>query len=542
MAIYENPILRGFHPDPSVVRVGSDFFVVTSSFEFFPGVPIYHSTDLTSWRLIGHALTRKSQLDIRTPEVGGGVWAPTIRWHDGVFYVTTACFDRYRPQADDRVWPRGFYVKTTDIWNSSSWSDPIYFDVAGFDQDLFWDDDGTAYLSSTHRKAERTPDMRLKDFAVHCCSIDLTTGRSTSELRLIRESLQGSGVAEGSHIIKRANFYYLLTAEGGTEGGHSEYVSRSAVGPFGPWELGPCNPLWSNGPGDQVQNAGHADLVEDENGNWWAVLLAVRPRNGQASVFGRETFLVPMTWTDDDWPVIRGERKIMLQYEAPGVSVHQHPKQWHDDFCGTHLQLGWYRKSKPDCKFNVCTFDISPLDTPVTEDYSLTERPGQLRLHGGPYTLSSPACPTVFLRKQQHEIMTWETKLSFRPASKDVEAGAVVYWNNFNYSSIGVRISDSTGDRVIRYQPTLGDLIEVQLAEEVDDVVLLIESMDEAYRLGFRGTGEVGVRWVGRQDKRTMTSDPSVGAAFTGMLFGLYAFGRNKPCLQPADFDYARIY
>ncbi|KAK8184719.1 glycosyl hydrolase [Phyllosticta citribraziliensis] len=528
MATYDNPVLRGFHPDPSVVRVGSDFFVVTSSFEYFPGVPIYHSKDLVNWRLIGHALTRKSQLDIRTPEVGGGVWAPTLRWHDGVFYVATACFDRYRPQADDRVWPRGFYVKTADIWDSSSWSDPIYFDVAGFDQDLFWDDDGTVYLSSTYRKIDRTPGLRLKDFAVHVCSVDLKTGRSTSELRLIRESLQGSGVAEGSHIIKRANYYYLFTAEGGTEGGHSEYVSRSAAGPFGPWELGPCNPLWSNGPGDQVQNAGHADLIDDEKGNWWALLLAVRPRRiddqWQPSVFGRETFLVPVTWKND-WPVIVGERKIMMRYEAPSVSMSKQPGQWCDDFGEPQLQLGWYRKN-----------------TPATQDYSLAERQGHLRLHGGPYTLSSPACPTAFFRKQTHEAITWETKLSFHPTSKDTEAGAVVYWNQLTYASVGICISKSSGHRVVRFQAAYGDSIEVRLAEESEDVVLLVESTDDAYRLGFRETGNAGIRWIGVQQKTPMTRDPPVGATFTGMMFGLYALGRNQPCLQPADFQYARTF
>lgn len=136
LTMYINPILPGFNPDPSIIRVGKDFFLVTSSFEYFPGAPIYHSTDLIQWTLIGHALTRSSQLQIQTPEPGGGVWATTLRYHDGVFYILAACFQRYRPQEDDRVWPRGFYVKTTDIWDSKSWSDPVYFDQVGFDQDV----------------------------------------------------------------------------------------------------------------------------------------------------------------------------------------------------------------------------------------------------------------------------------------------------------------------------------------------------------------------------------------------------------------------
>lgn len=157
---------------------------------------------------------------------------------------------------------------------------------------LFWDDDGTVYLSSTYRKLLPTPGVKLKDFAIHISTVDLATGRSTSAPRLIREST--SGVAEGSHIFKRGRYYYLFTAEGGTEGGHCEWVSRSEAGPFGPWTLGPKNPLWRNGTDDEVQNTGHLDLVEDVSGNWWAVLLAVRPvrkENGwEDSVFGKLSF------------------------------------------------------------------------------------------------------------------------------------------------------------------------------------------------------------------------------------------------------------
>lgn len=131
-----NPVLPGFNPDPSITRVGNDFFLATSSFEYLPGVPIYHSKDLLQWKLIGHALTRRSQIRIAAPEPGGGVWAPTLRYHDNVFYLATSSFDRFRPQQDERVFPRGFYVKTTNIWDSSSWSDPVYFDMVGLDQDV----------------------------------------------------------------------------------------------------------------------------------------------------------------------------------------------------------------------------------------------------------------------------------------------------------------------------------------------------------------------------------------------------------------------
>ncbi|KAJ5169245.1 uncharacterized protein N7482_004839 [Penicillium canariense] len=513
---FTNPIIPGFNPDPSIVRVDQDFFVVTSTFEYFPGAPIYHSRDLIHWNLIGHALTRPSQLQIHTPEPGGGVWATTIRYHRGVFYIVTASFQRYRPQEDDRVWPRGFYVQTTNIWDDRTWSDPVYFDQVGFDQDLFWDDDGTVYLSSTYRKLRPTPGVKLKDFAIHICTVDLATGHSTSEPKLIRES--SSGVAEGSHIFKRGRYYYLFTAEGGTESGHCEWVSRSETSPFGPWELAPNNPLWRNGVEDEVQNTGHADLVEDTNGNWWAVLLGVRPLRHegrwQESVLGRETFLVQVEW-ENDWPVINGGKKITLQSNGPGLYQHDIPVLWKDDFSSPKLQL----------------------DTPLSVDYSLTERPNHLRLYGGPYTLSVPACPTMFLRKQIHRFCTWETNLSFYPSSEHTEAGAVVWWNYFTYTSLAIRRQGNR--RVIRFRPSEGDMNENTL-KLTGDVVLMIECGYE-YRFGYRDSSSSQTVWIGTVTNQVTTKGPPVGAPFTGMMLGLYAFGDCQRCPTPADFAYAQF-
>ncbi|KAJ6123493.1 Concanavalin A-like lectin/glucanase subgroup [Penicillium samsonianum] len=518
---YNNPIIPGFNPDPSIVRVDKDFFLVTSTFEYFPGVPIYHSQDLIQWTLIGHALTRPSQLQIHTPEPGGGVWATTIRYHGGFYYIIAASFQRYRPQQDDRVWPQGFYVKTTDIWNEKTWSDPVYFDQVGFDQDLFWDDDETVYLSSTYRKIQPTTGVKLKDFAIHICTVDLATGNSTSAPKLIRES--SSGVAEGSHIFKRDRYWYLFTAEGGTESGHSEWVNRSEFGPLGPWELGPNNPLWRNGVEDEVQNTGHADLVEDTKGQWWAVVLGVRPtRQGDTwedSVLGRETFLVPLEWKDD-WPVINGGQKISLNSHGPGLYAFHTPVFWRDEFSDPQMKVGWYRKN-----------------TPFVTDYSLTQRPNYLRLHGGPYNLSVPASPTMFLRKQTHHLCRWETRLSFQPTVDETEAGTVVWLNYFTYSSIGIR-KDSKG-RFIRFRPSEGDIMEHRL--DTKSAVTLTVDCGIEYRFGYREGTESDIHWIGSVSNSAATAAPPVGANFTGMMLGLYAFGERQRCLAPADFAYAEF-
>ncbi|KAF1849569.1 glycoside hydrolase family 43 protein [Cucurbitaria berberidis CBS 394.84] len=531
MGTFTNPILPGFNPDPSVIRVDKDYFCVTSTFEYFPGAPIYHSKDLIKWELIGHALTRKSQLDIKTPEPGGGVWATTIRYHDGHYYIITNSFDRYRPQTDDRVWPRGFYVKTANIWDDTTWSDPIYFDQVGFDHDLFWDNDGLVYLSSTYRKVDRSPESKLKDFGIHISTLDIETGALTSTPKLVRES--PSGVAEGSHLFKRNGYYYLFTAEGGTESGHCEYVARSKDSPFGPWEQAPHNPLWRNTTDDDVQNTGHCDLVEDTHGQWWALCLGVRPRkegdHWRTSVFGRESLLLPVRW-EENWPIFNEGKPVTLQMSGPNTYELNEDKRWRDDFTSDKLSLGWYRKN-----------------TPVRQDFSLKARPGHLTLHGGPYTLSMPTAPTLFLRKQKHWPTVWETQLDFQPKIPRVEAGTVVWWNYTCFASIGVRSHQDAGQnkRVVRFTPptNTGKLVEQDVSEK-SEIKFIIDCTATNYRFGFQEVGALdGGRWtwLGDVDTQVLTRSPEIGQPFTGMMLGLYSFGELQPTLTPAHFAYAEF-
>ncbi|KAL4877630.1 glycosyl hydrolase [Aspergillus karnatakaensis] len=522
MSAYNNPIIRGFNPDPSVVRVYKDYFLVTSSFEYTPGIPIYHSTDLIAWKLIGHALTRKSQLDIHTPEPGSGIWAATIRWHAGEFYIFSACVEQFRPQNDERVPPQGFYVKTANIWEEWSWSDPVYFDQVGFDQDVFWDDDGIAYLSSTYQKVHRSSPPQ-RDIAVHICTIDMATGRSTSTPKLLRES--SSGVSEGSHLLKRNGFYYLFTAEGGTQGGHSEYVFRNTTGPLGEWEACPHNPLLYNGLDSEVQSTGHADVFEDTSGNWWAVLLAVRPVRAEGtweeSVFGRESFLAPVKWRND-WPIFNNSQPVGLTGIGPGVYKLEAPVTWRDDFHETELQLGWYRKN-----------------TPKKIDYSLTERPGFLRLYGSANPLSVPVSPTMFLRKQTHRFISWSTELSFAPTSRYTEAGTVVWWDYYTFSRIGIRL-DNDGRRIVQFSSADGNVEVKHLRSQLAEVTLFIDCGDE-YRFGYVEESLNEIAWLGSVPNAVMTRPPPVGRPFTGMMLGVYAFGDKEQCLVPADFKYARV-
>jgi beta-xylosidase len=282
-----NPILPGFYPDPSICRVGDVYFLAASSFEYFPGVPVFRSTDLVSWEQVGNALDRPSQLTVyRGLEAGSaGIFAPTLRHHDGRFWlVTTNAVDR----ADGHL-----IVHTTDP--TAGWSEPVFTKGAGgpggIDPDLAWDEDGTCHLTWAH--AHRITQV----------AIDPLIGEVLSEPTVVWD---GTGLAycEAPHLYRRNGWWHLVVAEGGTDRGHAVSVARSRS-ISGPFESHPANPVFSHRSTDHaVQSTGHADLVELPDGRWAAVYLAVRPRGSSPRfhVNGRETFLAGVEWVDD-WPV-----------------------------------------------------------------------------------------------------------------------------------------------------------------------------------------------------------------------------------------------
>ncbi|KAJ9133012.1 Non-reducing end alpha-L-arabinofuranosidase BoGH43B [Pleurostoma richardsiae] len=547
--VFRNPVITGFSPDPTVCVVPATdpapttYFLSTSTFEFFPGCAIYVSTDLLSWKLIGHALTRRSQIELRTVEPGGGSWASTLRYRPAEkrWYLANGLFQRYRPATDERIFPRGFYVYTDNIWDSSAWSDPIYFDNPGFDQDLFWDDDGKVYLSTTTRLASRPANSTQKDFAIHISEIDLPTGRTLTPPLLIRQSPHG--IAEGSHILRRGRYYYLFTAEGGTEVGHQEWVFRSTEGVRGPWE-GTGRPLWYNGPGEEVQRTGHADVFEDGEGRWWAVLLGVRPvRDGDRWLepqLGRETFLVKVDWVDD-WPVFNGGKNITLltrgrdRVEAPQPTESE-GIVWQADLQQEDLELGWYQKN-----------------TPLKKCYALTERPGHLRLYGNCYDLSSPEAPAMLLRKQTDYRMAFSGRMEFHPKKAGYEAGLVLWWSQFSYATVGLTAVEHADGRVVTIlqcrTPTgmAGEMKTIDEPKGVaerhpgDDAVRLgVDCGETRYRLWFTtSNGKEGAHVECKAEDLTVM--PPVGGAFTGAMFGVYACGRGEPVLDPADFSDLRV-
>jgi beta-xylosidase len=324
---FANPVIPGLHPDPSVCRVGEDYYLACSSFEYFPGVPIFHSRDLVHWTQIGNALDRPEQLPLPadTPS-SAGVYAPTLRHHDGRFWLITT-----------NVAPGGGNLLVTTTDPAGPWSDPIPLPgVPGIDPDLAWDDDGTCWCTVA---------------GVSQLRLDPHTGHALDEPRRIWSGTPGGKAPEAPHLYHIGEHWYLMIAEGGTERGHAVSIARGPA-PGGPFEPCPDNPILTHrGTDHPIQNTGHADLVEAVDGSWWMVLLGVRPRGGTPGwhVLGRETFLAPVTWVDG-WPVV-GD--LALDQPAPPWPTHPvAPLPAREDFDAGQLAPHWLsvrRRPAADC-------------------------------------------------------------------------------------------------------------------------------------------------------------------------------------------------
>nr|WP_246561426.1 glycoside hydrolase family 43 protein [Streptomyces roseirectus] len=344
-----HPVISGFHPDPSVCRVGEDYYLACSSFEYYPGVPVFHSRDLVHWTQIGNALDRPTQLRLPPDTASsGGLYAPTLRHHDGLFWLIVT-----NVSGDGNL-----IVTATDP--AGPWSDPVFLpDVHGIDPDLAWDEDGTCWCTVAGVSQYR---------------IDPKTGETLGPARKIWSGTPGALAPEAPHLHRIGAYWYLLIAEGGTERGHAVSIARGPA-PDGPFEPCPANPVLTHrGTRHPVQNTGHADLVEAPDGTWWMVHLGVRARGGTPGwhVLGRETFLAPVTW-EDGWPVV-GEH-----IDGPHTAE---PSR--DDFDDTGLAPYWVsprHRSPADC--------------------TTGERPGWLTLHARGASLDDTGV-TFLGRRQQH--------------------------------------------------------------------------------------------------------------------------------------------
>lgn len=367
---YRNPVVAGFYPDPSAIRVGDDFYLVTSTFGYFPGLPVFHSTDLVSWTQVGNAIHRPGQINYgEKEELTRGLFAATLAHHDGTFYVANTCF----------YCDRGNFVVTAKN-PAGPWSDPIWLGISGIDPSLFFDDDGSAWI--VHNDV---PDGKLRyegHRAIWLQRFDFRTRERVGQRILLVDG--GADPAtnpehvEGPHVFKHDGWYYLTAAEGGTGEQHAQMVWRSRA-LTGPYQPSPSNPALTQRDldpkrADPVTSTGHAQFVKLKDGTWWAVFLATRPYRGNQYNLGRETFLLPVTWKDG-WPVIlpRGERVPMVAKRPdlprnPQPLPTSGPMTWTERFDAPTLPLAWMTLHPPQRRWY------------ATGKHGLTITPGTLPL------------------------------------------------------------------------------------------------------------------------------------------------------------------
>lgn len=497
---YNNPILSGFHPDPSICRKGKDFYLITSTFEFFPGVPIYHSQDLVNWTPIGHVLSRESQLPLSKAYASGGIFAPTIRYHDGRFYMVTTNISN----------GGNFYVWTEDP--AGEWSDPIWIDEHGIDPSFWFDDNGKVYFVSTNSKQHPGKGGAFQS------EIDLKTGKMIGESHHLWTGTGGQ-YPEGPHVFKKDGWYYVLMAEGGTEFGHMVTIARSRTidGPYTPC---PRNPILSHRSlNTPLQSTGHSDLIEDEQGRWWLVFLACRHQGyPKMHHIGRETSLCPVEWDAEGWPIINGGKPVELVVETDRLSVEQIPaKASKDDFDAPKLALEWNFRRNPDASA-----------------WSLSKRPGSLSLRCVAATMKTPGATAWVGRRQQQLACTARTWLDFQPQQSTDEAGLMLFLNE-NYR-VDVAITRREGRRVAILRRILGTLTAEPAICPIPEgpVMLEVRAEPEWYHLSVTPQGQAAID-LGKVETRHLSTELAGG--FTGVYFAMYATGNGVDSQGQAHFD-----
>ncbi len=526
----KNPILPGFYPDPSICRVEDDFYLVASSFSFFPGVPIFHSTDLVHWEQIGHVLDRASQLPLNPRYISGGIYAPTIRYHSGTFYMITT-----------NVSHGGNFIVTAQN-PSGPWSEPYWVKNAeGIDPSLFWDDDGRAFYTGTSG-------YNGKKSMIWISEINLKEFKLVGEKNSIwGGALENCASPEAPHLYKKDGWYYLMIAEGGTEFYHAVTIARSKS-IWGPYEGYPGNPVLTHrhlGMYYPICNVGHADLVELNDGSWYMVMLGSRIYGGYHKNMGRETFIAPVIW-ENEWPVVSPwTGKVEWTYPAPKLpQTVVAPVSAKDDFDKDILDYQW-----------------NFLGTPVNDVYKLEESKLKLR------TIDKSVCPEEGLntgrafapvealsfvgRRQQHMSYTAKACMTFTPGFANESAGLIILQNS--YHSIRVEMAMENCTRILRvikgYCQLESRLCHIypdtkeyheEICNEIkwsSERVIFVLKAEDQYN-SFYAICSSGKEYVIAEkiDVSFLGSETSGG--FIGAYIGMFASGNGRDTGNYAEFDW----
>ena len=505
---YSNPILQGFYPDPSIVRVGRDYYLVNSTFIWFPGIPVFHSRDLVNWTQIGNAIDRSSQLNFAKLNTWQGVYAPDITFHAGTFYIINTCV------------PCGGNFVITAKNPAGPWSEPTWLPIDGIDTSLFFDEDGSAWIINNGPPEEKPRYEGHR--AIWLQQFD------TKQMKLIgpRKVLIDSGVhpeenpiwIEGPHIFRKDGAYYLIAAEGGTAEGHSEVVFRSdkVTGPYVPFA---DNPILTQRDlkGSPITSTGHASFVKTPSGDWWSVFLGVRPYDDQNFNTGRETFLMPVRW-EQGWPRIT-DHGARVPWVARRPNLPAGPRApvptsgsftIRDEFNGSKLPPYWMM-----------------MRNPVGKWWRLAG--GALHLDARGTALGDMGNPSLWARRQQHLNATVTTRVRFNPPSDAAEAGLAAMQNDeyFYYLAVG----RDHGKRVVRLRRRAGGpdaMAGAVLASSPipnGPIELRINARGAAYEFGWSADGKSWHSLARNADGTLLSTKKSGG--FVGAVFALYAHGAS---------------
>ena len=487
---YNNPIIPGFYSDPSVCRVGEDYYLITSTFEYYPGVPVFHSKDLVNWEQIGHCIHRKEQL----PK-GVNIFAATLRHHEGTFYmITTNMGGNFG----------NFYVTATNP--AGPWSDPIFIDIPGIDPDLFFDEDGKSYVISS-------------PFILY--EINLESGELLTEGLKVWNGT-GGRYSEAPHIYKKDGYYYLMAAEGGTEEAHSETIARSHS-VWGPYTDNPANPILAHanaaGQGNPIQGVGHADIIQAQDDSWWIVFHGYRTVSDKAHhILGRETCLAPVSWPKNGWPVVNGNGVATVNMTCSTLPLKPFPeKPTRLEFDTEELDLDW-----------------NHVQLPVKENYSLTEREGYLRLKGTAETMRTRTTSTFVGRRLKDFFFTATTELEFDPKMENEEAGMILLNNGSHFD---IMIQKEGGKRILLVKLQFGQTIYTSetIVLKPGPVNLRVTGKKSTFTFSY-AQGNDAYTEIETVDSKFLATE-TVGF-FTGVYVGLYATGNGKVSTANADYNW----
>lgn len=500
---YRNPIIAGFYPDPSVTRAGDKFYLVNSTFAYFPGIPVFESSDLVHWRQLGNVIDRPSQLSFDGIGISRGVFAPAIEFHDGTFYVINTAVDS----------GGNFFVTAKDP--AGPWSDPKWLpQIDGIDPSFFFDDDGKAYVTS-NGPPEGKP-LYEGHRAIWLQQFDVARGSLIGTGKVLVNG--GVDLAkqpiwiEGPHIYKRAGWYYLMCAEGGTGIDHSEVIFRSRS-VWGPYESYAGNPILTQRdlPADRANpiiNAGHADLVEGPDGSWWAVFLGSRAYGKGDYNTGRETYLLPVKWKDG-WPVIL-DPGTAIPYSLPGPAFMKGESQaplagnftWRDEFDRPTLDSAWLQIRVPKQSW----FDLT--------------RKGTLAIEPLPIGLDSLENPSFLARRQQHT--QFEASLRVRvPGASGTAAGVAAFQKETHWYFLGTRRT-LTQIEVFLEKRANGEVTTIARASLADAPELLFKVAGDGGSYSFFYDAGDGWRPLRENDDGSILST-EVAGGFVGTVIGPYA-------------------